>query len=332
MGRSSGGSSVSGPARIAVMIGSAAVLTACGGVSGSPAAEPAKPFSPAQIQHIAIQDTLRSVDPCGLLDQNALADAGEVLQYGSAVQPSVCSALIRDGGGAEIAVDVSLLPSMLSDRALSNPAEVSGVTVFRGDGPDLERGTCERVFPLNLGDPSHPSGPHYATVRTGGAAGADTCPLAGAVVTEAVSSMESGLPGRVDGAAWAVDAVRDDPCELLDSFPSAARVVDASLPPTPFECTFFPDGVESRGNEVTVTLGVKAVESRESDEANEPEMIADRCRSAFPVGPEIDVTRPDVEIGEFARALGHARGVVTVHGSDCGIVGKVANAALSAFG
>lgn len=314
---------------VAAIVGAGAVLTACGGVEAPAAPKPATPFSPAQIQHIAIQDTLRSVDPCGLLDEGVLVDAGEVLQYGSAVQPSVCSALIRGDDGTETAVDVSLLPSMLSDTALTNPVDVGAVTVYRGAGPDLERGTCERVFSLNLGAAAEE--PHYATVRTGGPAGADTCAFADAVLSNAVTRMQSGLPERVAGAAWAVDTVRDDPCEVLDSFPAAARVVDVSLPPTPFECTFYPDGVESRGNEVTVTLGVKAVDESETDESYEPEMVSDRCRSTFPVGREIDVTRPDVEVGEFARALGHARGVVTVHGSDCGIVGKVANAAFSAF-
>lgn len=315
--------------RIAAIIGAGAVLGACGGVSGSPAAEPAKPFSPAQIRQIEVQDALRAADPCGLLDEGALASGGDVLQFGSAVQPSVCSALVRGADGADTSVDVSLLPSMLSEAALSNPVEMNGVTVYRGAGPDLERGTCERVFPLNMGEASEP---HYATVRTGGTAGSDTCALADAVLANAVDRMEAGLPGRVDGAPWAVDTARADPCRVLESFPAGRQIVDGNSPPTPFECTFYPDGVESRGNEVSVALGVKAVKDGEKDESNEPVEVSDRCRSAVPVGREIDVTRPGADVGEFARSLGHARAVLTVHGRNCDMVGKVADVARSTFG
>lgn len=319
-------------ARIAAILGAGTVLAACGGVEGSPAPVAPKPFSPAQSRQLAIEDALRAADPCGLLDESVLAAEGEVLQFGSAVQPSVCSALIRDGEGADTAVDVSLLPSMLSDAAVSNPVEMNGVTAYLGAGPDLERGTCQRVFELDLGDLPDHTVAQYATVRTGGPAGEDTCALADAVLESATARMVTGLPGRVDGADWAVDAVGSNPCEVLTAFPKAARVVDTALPPTPFECTFYPDGVESRGNKVSLSLGVKAVDESETDESYEPERVADRCRSSFPVGREIDVTRPGVEVDEFTRALGHARAVITVHGGDCGIVGKVADAARSTFG
>jgi len=318
-------------ARIAAILGAGMVLAACGGAEGGPAPVPAKPFSPAQSRQLAVEDSLRATDPCGLLDEGLLADAGEVLQYGSAVQPSVCSALIRDADGAETAVDVSLLPSMLSDVSVSNPVEMNGATAYLGGGPDLGRGTCQRVFELDLGEEPERTPAQYATVRSRGPADTDSCPLADAVLESATARMVLGLPVRVDGTDWAVDAVGSNPCEVLTAFPEAARVVDTALPPTPFQCTFHPDGVESSGNVVTLALGVKAVSEPETDESYEPKRVEDGCRSTFPVGREIDVTRPGVEVDEFARALGNARAVVTVHGGDCGIVGKVTDAARSTF-
>ncbi|MFD4369178.1 hypothetical protein [Rhodococcus sp. NPDC058521] len=316
-----------GGVRAAALCVSVAALAACGGVDGAPAAQPDKPLSPAQSLHVEVEDALRAADPCGLLDEASLP--GAVLQYGSAVQASVCSALIRGDDNELTSVDVSLLPSMLSDSAKTNRTEVGGVTVFRGTGPDLGRGTCERVFALNLGGLD---ALQYATVRTGANAGQDSCPLADDVVAAAIERMRPGLPLRVDASPWAVDLVGANACDVLTAIPEGVRVVDPKQPPTPFDCTFHPDGVETRGNEVSVTLSVKASGGPDQNAENGPKQVGDRCRWEARTGEEIDVTRPGAEVDEYARTLGRARGVVTVHGPDCDSVRKVADTARLVFG
>ncbi len=63
-----------------------------------------------------------------------MRQSGTVLQFGSAVQLPVCSVLMVRPGGATTYVELSLLPSMLSDTALTGPETIDGVTVYRGTG------------------------------------------------------------------------------------------------------------------------------------------------------------------------------------------------------
>ncbi|MEN0140201.1 MAG: hypothetical protein AAGC80_33950, partial [Rhodococcus sp. (in: high G+C Gram-positive bacteria)] len=257
-----------------------------------------------------------------------------VQQYGSAVQLPVCSALMRRPDGASTYVEVSLLPSMLSDSSLTRPETVDGVTVYRGAGADLARGTCERVFRLNLGTLRDRVPPQLATVRAGTVAGQDSCPLADAVLEAAIDSMRSGLPVRDAGSRDQVALAVHDPCEVLDVLGTTAggRVVDPESPPTPFDCVLFPNPNRVPGSEVTVSFTMSPVKENRPPVPAEPETVGDRCRWTSPMGEPIDVTRAGAGVDEFTRRLGHAGAVVTVHGPNCAAVARVADAANTAFG
>ncbi|MEU2001075.1 hypothetical protein ACH47B_12300 [Rhodococcus sp. NPDC019627] len=320
--------------RIAAALLCAVITSGCAhNVSGTAGASPLDESSPGQQRHIDVEDALRAADPCGLLDEAVVRQFGTVQQFGSAVQLPVCSALIARPGGAKTYVDVSLLPSMLSDSALTRPDTVDGVTVYRGPGADLARGTCERVFQLNLGTLEERVNPLFGTVRVGTVAGEDACPLADAVLDSAIDSMRLGLPARDAAARNQVALAVHDPCEVLEVLGDpGGRVVDPDAPPTPFDCVLFPDPDRVPGSEVTVSFTVSSVKENRPPVPAEPETIGDRCRWTSPMGEPIDVTRPGAEVDQFARRLGSAGAVVTVHGPNCTEVARVAEAATTVFG
>ncbi|MBC2641584.1 MULTISPECIES: hypothetical protein [unclassified Rhodococcus (in: high G+C Gram-positive bacteria)] len=313
----------------------AAITSGCAhSVSGTAGASPLEVLTPEQQRHVDVEDVLRAADPCGLVDEVVVRRAGAVWQFGSAVQLPVCSALMARPGGATTYVEMSLLPSMLPGTALTGQDTVDGVTVYRGAGPDLARGTCERAFRLNLGTLQDRVAPQLATVRTGTVAGEDACPLADAVLEAAIDRMRSGLPVRAAASADQVGLAVRDPCEVLDVLGSAAggRVVDPAAPPTPFDCVLFPNPNRVPGSEVTVSFTMSPVKENRPPVPAEPETVGDRCRWTSPMGDPIDITRPGAGVDEFTRRLGHAGAVVTVHGPNCAAVARVADAASTAFG
>ncbi|MFW2237421.1 hypothetical protein ACVH9Z_07745 [Rhodococcus opacus] len=301
-------------------------------VSGTAGASPLQELTPEQQRQVHVEDALRDADPCGLLDEAVVRGAGTVQQYGSAVQLPVCSALMVRPGGATTYVELSLLPSMLSDAALTGPETVDGVTVYRGAGADLARGTCERVFQLNVLEEQLK--PPLASVRAGTVAGQDACPLADAVLGSAIDRMRSELPARDPTSPRQVALAVHDPCEVLDVLGTTAggRVVDPEAPPTPFDCVLFPNPNRVPGSEVTVSFTMSPVKENRPPVPAEPETVGDRCRWTSPMGEPIDITRRGAGVDEFTRRLGHAGAVVTVHGPNCAAVARVADAANTAFG
>ncbi|QDQ89965.1 hypothetical protein FND50_03690 [Rhodococcus sp. WB9] len=321
--------------KVAAALLCAVITSGCAhSVSGTAGASPLDELSPVQQRQVHVEDALRDADPCGLLDEAVVRGAGTVQQYGSAVQLPVCSALMVRPGGATTYVELSLLPSMLSDAALTGPDTVDGVTVYRGAGADPTRGTCERVFRLNLGTDQEQDGRQLATVRAGTVAGQDACPLADAVLGSAIDRMRSGLPARDPTSPRQVALAVHDPCEVLDVLGATAggRVVDPEAPPTPFDCVLFPNPNRVPGSEVTVSFTMSPVKENRPPVPAEPETVGDRCRWMSPMGEPIDVTRPGAVVEEFTRRLGHAGAVVTVHGPNCAAVARVADAANTAFG
>jgi len=321
--------------KVAAALLCAVITSGCAhSVSGTAGASPLDELSPVQQRHVAVEDALRAADPCGLLDEAVVRQSGTVLQFGSAVQLPVCSVLMVRPGGATTYVELSLLPSMLSDTALTGPDTVDGVTVYRGAGADLARGTCERVFRLNLGPLQEQVTPQLATVRAGTVAGQDACPLADAVLGSAIDRMRSGLPARDPTSPHQVALAVHDPCEVLDVLRTTAggRVVDPESPPTPFDCVLFPNPNRVPGSEVTVSFTMSPVKENRPPVPAEPETIGDRCRWTSPMGEPIDITRPGAGVDEFTRRLGHAGAVVTVRGPNCAAVARVADAANTAFG
>ncbi|MCQ4121737.1 hypothetical protein [Rhodococcus tibetensis] len=317
--------------KVAAAVLCAVITSGCGhSVAGTPAATPQKALSAPEQRHLELEDALRAADPCGLLDEGPLRDFGPILQYGSAVQLSVCSALMAGPRGGTTYVELSLLPSMLSGKSLTEPDTVDGVTVYGGAGADLARGTCERVFQLELG--SLEVAPQLATVRAGTVAGEDVCPLVDAVLVSAIDAMASGLPGR-GSSSRQVALASHDPCEVLGVLGDAAggRVVDPAAAPTPFDCVLFPTRREP-GTEVTVTFTLAPINGNRPRVQADPEMVGDRCQWSTPVGEPIDVTRPGAQVDEFTRKLGSAGAVVTVHGPNCTEVARVAEAATTVFG
>ncbi|WP_009477348.1 hypothetical protein [Rhodococcus sp. JVH1] len=321
--------------KVAAALLCAAITSGCAhSVSGTAGASPLQELSTGQQRHIHVENALRDADPCGLLDVAVVRGAGTVQQYGSAVQLPVCSALMAGPGGATTYVELSLLPLMLSDAALTRPETVDGVTVYRGAGADPMRGTCERVFRLNLGTDREQVEGQLATVRAGTVAGQDACPIADAVLDSAIDRMRSGLPARDVTSAHQVALAVHDPCEVLDVLGATAggRVVDPESPPTPFDCVLFPNPNRVPGSEVTVSFTVSPVKENRPSVPAEPETVGDRCRWTSPMGEPIDITRPGAGVDEFTRRLGHAGAVVTVHGPNCAAVARVADAANTAFG
>jgi hypothetical protein len=321
--------------KVAAALLCAVITSGCAhSVSGTAGASPLQELSPGQQRHIHVENALRDADPCGLLDVAAVRGAGTVQQYGSAVQLPVCSALMAGPGGATTYVELSLLPSMLPDAALTRPETVDGVTVYRGAGADQMRGTCERVFRLNLGTDREQVEGQLATVRAGTVAGQDACPIADAVLDSAIDRMRSGLPARDATSAHQVALAVHDPCEVLDVLGATAggRVVDPESPPTPFDCVLFPNPNRVPGSEVTVSFTLSPVKENRPSVPAEPETVGDRCRWTSPMGEPIDITRPGAGVDEFTRRLGHAGAVVTVHGPNCAAVARVADAANTAFG
>ncbi|MFE7418780.1 hypothetical protein [Rhodococcus sp. NPDC057529] len=304
--------------KVAAALLCAAITSGCAHtVSGTAGASPRDELSPRQQEHVAVEDALRGADPCGLLDEAVVRSAGAVQQYGSAVQLSVCSALLTRPDGVTTYVEVSLLPPVLSDA-----------------GADLTRGTCERVFRLNLGtDRRDEDGPR-GTVRAGTVAGQDACPLVDAVLDAAIDRMRSGIPTRDAGSPDQVALAVHDPCEVLDVLGTTAggRVVDPESRPAPFDCVLFPNPNRVPGSEVTVSFTMSPVKENRPPVPAEPETVGDRCRWTSPMGEPIDITRPGAGVDEFTRRLGHASAVVTVHGPNCAAVARVADAANTAFG
>ncbi|OUS95551.1 hypothetical protein [Rhodococcus sp. NCIMB 12038] len=321
--------------KVAAALLCAAITSGCAhSVSGTAGASPLQELSPDQQRHVHVEDALRAADPCGLLDEAVVRHAGTVQQYGSAVQLPVCSALMTRPDGASTYVELSLLPSMLSEQSLTRPETVDGVTVYRGAGADLARGTCERVFRLPLGTGDEQVGGPPATVRAGIGAGQDACPLADAVLDSALDRMRSGLPARDAGSPDQVALAVHDPCEVLDVLGTTAggRVVDPESPPAPFDCVLFPNPNRVPGSEVTVSFTMSPVKENRPPVPAVPETVGDRCRWTSPMGEPIDITRPGAGVDEFTRRLGHAGAVVTVHGPNCAAVARVADAANTAFG
>jgi hypothetical protein len=321
--------------KVAAALLCAVITSGCAhSVSGTAGASPLQELSPGQQRHIHVENALRDADPCGLLDVAAVRGAGTVQQYGSAVQLPVCSALMAGPGGATTYVELSLLPSMLPDAALTRPETVDGVTVYRGAGADPMRGTCERVFRLNLGTHRGQVEGQLATVRAGTVAGQDACPIADAVLDSAIDRMRSGLPARDATSAHQVALAVHDPCEVLDVLGTTAggRVVDPESRPTPSDCVLFPNPNRVPGSEVTVSFTLSPVKENRPSVPAEPETVGDRCRWTSPMGEPIDITRPGAGVDEFTRRLGHAGAVVTVHGPNCAAVARVADAANTAFG
>ncbi|EOM77682.1 hypothetical protein DW322_02740 [Rhodococcus rhodnii] len=251
----------------------AALAVACAPVQGEPATTE------------TVADAVRVLDPCALVPEDSLGD-GEILQYGSAVQATVCAALVRRPDGTEVRVELSLLPSSFA----------------RSDGPDLARGLCERTFTV-------PGG--HGSVRVAEVPGVDTCDAAQAVADGAAAILDAG-----EGRRGPTDPLATDPCSVLD-----APVPGPPGPPRPFHCS------DDAGT--SVDLSLRTVSDR--GHSDEPVVGPDGCTRVIPVGKEIDITREDVDVDEFARSLGRAHVVVTVRATNCGTLATVAERVERAF-
>ncbi|NLU83406.1 hypothetical protein [Rhodococcus sp. HNM0569] len=229
-------------------------------------------------------DVLRLLDPCALLDEATLTDAGRVAQFGAAVQLSVCSALV-DTGEVLTRIELSISPSTYADPA-----------------PNLATGTCERTFAV-------PGSPRPASVRVADRAGVDACPLAETLVGDAAAALVAGVPQR-----GADDPVAVDPCEFLagdtatrPSGPDAARPSSPDVTrPRPYAC---------QAGDLTVEYSLRQVGSRAL--LDDAVVSAGTCRWTHRVGDDIDVTRDAAELDDFTLALGRAHPVVTVSAPEC---------------
>ncbi|QNG21039.1 hypothetical protein G4H71_08365 [Rhodococcus triatomae] len=307
-------------------------------VSGCGAVVPGTPAeaggAPVETGRAEVERILRTTDPCGLLPETALAEAGAIAQYGSAVQLSVCAALVSRPDGELTRVELALQPTLLGVSSYAGRTEVDGVEVFRGDGPDLSGGRCQRVFRLDLGEADRPgTDPQYATVRVAGLAGEDVCDLADEILAGALREMRPGLPKR----DIYEDPGAQHPCAVVDVV-DGLRVLDVGDGlPTPFECRIAVDGTvgdraaSGVAEEVTVALGLRAAPANGPKSGNpepgaepEPIRVGDRCQWSRPTGPEIDITVDPDAVDTFTRDLGRANVVVTVHGGDCDAVRAVA--------
>ncbi|NLG55667.1 MAG: hypothetical protein GX542_08475 [Rhodococcus sp.] len=285
-------------------VDSAALLSAPSAQESAESSAAAAPETPLQTR-AGIEQVLRDTDPCGLLSKEVLSQAGALAQYGSAVQLAVCAALIGRPDGELTRVELAVQPAMLGVRDLEGRTDIDGVAVFRGPGPDLKQGRCQRVFTLKVPTDK----PLYATVRTAGIVGEDTCALADDVVNAAVAAMADGLPPRQK------DATLLDPCAVVDTVEGVERIdpgpITTDTPVTPFECRVMVDNIP-----VVVSVGVKNTDP--SAQPSDPNADIDEVRSGSAtqwsrsVGPEIDISLEPELLDTPTRELGYARVVVTV--------------------
>ncbi len=317
-------------ARVGIGVLAATLVAGCSVVSGT-AASDADGFDAGQRSRVALESSLRSIDPCGLLVERVPAGLGRIQQYGPASQLSACTALVRSDDGTETYVELAILPSALSQAARTQSGRLEGIQVYRGGGPDVQAGKCERLFRLGADDSDRGLDRQLAAVRVNGVRGTDTCGVAEAVLVAAVGLVKTGLPQRNTSGALQFPLAGHDPCAVLTQFPEARRVVDLAADPTPFQCTFFPGAGGKRGDEVTLGFGIRAVKKDPPPQFEQSDLPGS-CQIVHQLDQTVDITRPDAQVDDFARRIGHSAAEFTVLAKDCALGQGVATAAERAFG
>ncbi len=315
-------------AYLGIAVLATALVAGCSVTNGTAVAD-ADGFDAGQRSRVALESSLRSIDPCGLLDERVLAGLGQIQQYGPASQLTVCAALVRPANGPDTYAELALLPSALSRAALTEPGRVDGVAVYRGGGPDIQGGKCERLFRLGTDDSQDGLDRALASIRVNGAPGTDTCGVAEVVLVAAAGLVKSGLPQRNTSPQFPLAG--RDPCTILTQFPDARRVVDLAADPAPFQCTFRPGTTGNPGDEVTLGFGIRAVKKDPPPRFERTELPGS-CQIVHQLDQTVDITRPDARVDEFARRIGHSAAEFTVLAKDCVLGQAVATAAVGAFG
>ncbi len=296
---------------VALVVG-VLLLAGCGGADSDTPEPITAGLNTMQQNRIALEAYLRSVDPCGLLDEAEVARYGMVEQYGPLAALSACNAMVLPPGGPQIRVELMLLPTALSETSKSNPGGMDGVEVYGGRGPDIPNGTCEKLFRLSLGDLQERVDPQLAAIRVNGNRGTDTCQLAESVLAAAVKRMVAGMPKR---GVTQFPLVANEPCGLWSDprqFPRPRLVVTVDGAPKPFECTA---ELGDDGPRVTLAFGIRPASTAGDTETKS----ADGCTVTHETTQIVDITRPGARVNDVARALGRNAAIVTVSAPDCAL-------------
>ncbi|SNS59850.1 hypothetical protein [Rhodococcoides kyotonense] len=208
----------------------AALITGC--ASDAPEVAP-EHTDPPQDQ----ASSIRSFEPCGLLDRDYLDGLGNVAQLRPWGSFAVCSVELTDRPE-----DQSVMPDQIDVDLNADPADgLAAIELGTVEGflDESDAPYCSVFFPVRGG---------YGEVLTLMADGR-SCAVATSVAVTALDNISSGGSQRI-GSAYDEPAASIDPCSVVDALPGDMTVDSQAT--SPYSCQF------ETGESIRIQLGTIA--------------------------------------------------------------------------
>ncbi|MBF6454702.1 hypothetical protein [Nocardia cyriacigeorgica] len=301
-----------------------------------------------------VADQVRSVDPCALINPDALARYGRVVTTGPYIVISECVVRVKVPG-QRLTATVTLDLAAYEPSEQDTPAVIAGESVamdsirnsnyqcaykvpmrFHSSAPDTTTTAVPDIEEV-------PPVPYLTVVVDSLSPQRDAnCKVAGEVVTQVVAAFAENRVPRRDAARVRVPLTDRRPCELLEHLPDGFTVDRFDATTTPYECKFW-SGNEILGASFTVTYGKRPMTPMSAEKienfAGRPALVEEKdnplgpkdCYLRFPVGEAVDGVLPGAEVTESERSSARIQAMVKLSGS-CASVRKLAPVAVELFG